>query len=202
MIVIGLTGSIGMGKSTTAGMFADAGARVWDADQAVHRLYGAGGKGVAAINVIAPWAVVDGAVSRDRLRELVLSDAGLLKQVESAIHPLVAEDRAAFLDQAREDGAKFAVLDIPLLFETGGAAKMDAVVVASAPAEIQRQRVLERPNMTEQDFEAILAKQTPDAEKRAKADFVVETGEGIEAASAQVAEILETLGKGKDPTNA
>lgn len=191
MITIGLTGSIGMGKSTTAGMFADAGAAVWDADEAVHRLYGPGGAGAAAIADLAPDAVADKGVDRAALRAAILADKTLLKRIEAAVHPLVAADRAAFLSDARETGAAVAVLDIPLLFETGAAFSFDAVVVASAPADQQRARVLARPGMTEEAFEAILGKQTPDDEKRRRADFVVETGEGMDHARAQVRRIMD-----------
>lgn len=191
MITIGLTGSIGMGKSTTAEMFADAGAMVWDADAAVHRLYAVGGDGAAAIAKVAPAAMTDGAVDRIKLRAAIMADDTLLKRVEAVIHPLVARDRAAALQSAMADGKHVAVLDIPLIFETGATKAFDAIVVASAPADIQRKRVLARPNMTEAAFEAILAKQVPDAEKRAGADFVVDTGAGIDAARAQVAQIME-----------
>ncbi|MEM8752671.1 MAG: dephospho-CoA kinase, partial [Pseudomonadota bacterium] len=138
MITVGLTGSIGMGKSTTAKMFAEAGAAVWDADDAVHRLYASGGAGADAIADLAPGAVRDGAVDRAILREMAMADPELLKRVEAAIHPLVAKDRAAFLTKARADGARVAVLDIPLIFETGAAGAFDRIVVASAPAEVQR----------------------------------------------------------------
>ncbi|MEO0360156.1 MAG: dephospho-CoA kinase [Pseudomonadota bacterium] len=193
MITVGLTGSIGMGKSTTAKMFAEAGAAVWDADDAVHRLYASGGAGADAIADLAPGAVRDGAVDRAILREMAMADPELLKRVEAAIHPLVAKDRAAFLTKARADGARVAVLDIPLIFETGAAGAFDRIVVASAPAEVQRARVLARPGMTEAAFETILAKQVPDAEKRAGADYVVDTGEGMEPARAAVARIMEEL---------
>lgn len=191
MITIGLTGSIGMGKSTTALMFAEAGAMVWDADDAVHRLYAAGGEGAAAIAKIVPEAITEGAVDRIKLRAAIMADAALLKQIEAVIHPLVAKDRAAALSRARAKGKHVAVLDIPLIFETGATDAFDAIVVASAPPDLQRERVLARPNMTEAAFEAILEKQVPDAEKRAKADFVVDTGGGMEDARAQVAEIMK-----------
>lgn len=191
MIIIGLTGSIGMGKSTTAEMFADAGAMVWDADAAVHRLYAAGGEGAAAIAEVAPDAIVAGAVDRIKLRAAIMADDRLLKQVEAAIHPLVGKDRAAALQKARLDGMRVAVLDIPLIFETGATGAFDAIVVASAPPDVQRARVLERPNMTAAAFDAILAKQVPDADKRAKADFVVDTGNGLDTAREQVAMIME-----------
>lgn len=198
MIKVGLTGSIGMGKSTTAAMFADAGAAVWDADAAVHRLYGPGAKGAAAIAALSPGVVTGAGVDRVRLRSAIMEDPALLKRVEQAIHPLVAEDRAEALAAAAAGGAAVAVLDIPLIFETGAATSFDHVVVASAPPETQRARVLARPGMTEAAFEAILARQVPDAEKRAKADFVVETGHGLEAARAQVARIMRALTEGAD----
>ena len=193
MVRVGLTGSIGMGKSTTAAMFAEAGAAVWDADAAVHRLYAAGGAGARAIEALAPAAVAQGAVDRAALRQAVLEDAALLGRVEAAVHPLVAADRAAFLDGTDAD---VAVCDIPLLFETGLEGAFDAVVVASAPAAVQRDRVLARPGMTEDAFAAILAKQTPDAEKRARADFVIDTGAGLDAARAQVDAVMARLRQG------
>jgi dephospho-CoA kinase len=192
--VLGLTGSIGMGKSTTAGFFAEQGARVWDADAAVHRLYAPGGAAVAAVAGLMPQAVRDGAVDRAALRAAVTGDAGLLKRLEAAVHPLVAADRLAFLDAARAEGARVAVCDIPLLFETGQAGAFDAVVVVSAPPEVQRGRVLARPGMTDAALDAILARQMPDAEKRARADFVVDTGAGLDAARAQVAAIMARFG--------
>ena len=193
MIVIGLTGSIGMGKSTTLAVFADLGLPVWDADAAVHRLYGPCGAGVASICAIAPDAVgVDG-VSRAKLRAATLADPALMKRVEAAIHPLVAADRNAFLTKARSSGAALAVCDIPLLYETGADDWLDKVVVVSAPLDIQRARVLERPGMAAEAFDAILAKQTPDAEKRIRADYVVDTGQSTDHARAQVAAILAEL---------
>lgn len=194
MIVLGLTGSIGMGKSTTAQMFADAGVPVWDADGTVHRLYGAGEPGAAAIAAIAPEAIVDGAVDRGKLRAAILAEGSLLKRIESAIHPLVGQDRAGFLANAREHGHPVAVVDIPLLFEGGGEKHVDQVVVVSAPADVQRDRVLERPNMTVEAFEAILAKQVPDAIKRQKADHLIDTSLGMEHARKRVSEILTSLG--------
>ena len=193
MLLIALTGSIGMGKSTTAKMFADAGIPVWDADAAVHKLYGPGGAGSDAIAQLVPDAVTSDGVDRTKLRAAILADKTLFKKIEAVIHPLVGQDRADFLEAARNDKADIAICDIPLLFETGGNKAFDKIVVVSAPADIQRQRVLERPGMTEEAFEAILAKQVPDAEKRAQADYIVDTSKGIEAAEKQVAEIIADL---------
>ena len=193
MIVLGLTGSIGMGKSTTTAMFADLGALVWNADDAVHRLYAPGGAAVDPVGAAFPGVVVDGAVDRTRLAEALGRDETAFRRLESIVHPLVAEGRAADLEAASAAGAKLAVLDIPLLFETGGDAHVDAVVVVTADPDIQAERVLARPGMTRERFEAILARQLPDAEKRARADFVIDTGRGLEAARADVAAIVETV---------
>lgn len=195
---LALTGSIGMGKSTVSKMFAACGAAVWDADAAVHRLYGPGGAGVEPIRRLAPGAVRGGAVDRAALRALVLADPALLKRVEAAIHPLVGDDRAEAIAAAEAAGAPVIVLDIPLLFETGGAAGYDAVIVVSAPAAAQRERVLARPGMTEAAFEGILAKQTPDAEKRARADFVVDTGGALDETRRQVEAIMDWAMNGAD----
>ncbi len=186
---LGLTGSIGMGKSTTARLFAEEGCPVWDADAAVHRLYAQGGAAVAPIGAAFPDAITDGAVDRGRLRAIIADDPGALGRIEEIVHPLVAQDRAEFV---AAQGAAVVVLDIPLLFETGGADGMDAVAVVSAPPETQRARVLERGSMTEADFEAILARQVPDAEKRARADYVIIT-DTIEHARAQVRAVLDDL---------
>ena len=194
MIRLGLTGSIGMGKSTTTKLFADQGIPVWDADAAVHRLYGPGAEGSRAIAALAPGTVSDEGVDRARLRAAIAADPALLPRVEAAIHPLVAEDRQRFLEDAERRGAAAALCDIPLLFETGGDAGFDAVIVVSAPADVQRKRVLARPGMDKQTFQKILARQTTDAEKRARADHVIDTSGGIDAARDQVVEILEKLG--------
>ena len=172
-IRLGLTGSIGMGKSTTAAMFRDAGVPVWDADAAVHRLYAEGGDAVAPVAALAPAAVSDGRVDRERLKAALAADPGLLDRLEEIVHPLVRADRAAFL-RARPE-APLVVLDIPLLFETGGAEDCDAVLVVTADAQTQRRRVLSRPGMTEATFDRILSRQMPDAEKRRRADHVIET---------------------------
>lgn len=193
MIILGLTGSIGMGKSTTGRMFADEGALVWDADAAVHRLYARGGAAVEPLGEAFPGVVVDGAVDRARLAEVLGRDETAFKRLEAIVHPLVAQDRAQDLEAARAKGVRLAVLDIPLLFETGGEAFVDAVVVVTADPEVQAARVLSRPGMTRERFETILARQTPDAEKRRRADFLVDTGHGLEAAREQVARIVGTV---------
>lgn len=193
MIVLGLTGSIGMGKSTTAAMFADEGARVFNADEAVHRLYARGGAAVAPIGAAFPGVVVDGAVDRDRLAAALGRDEAAFRTLEQIVHPLVARGRVEDLAAAEARGVKLAVLDIPLLFETGGEAVVDAVVVVTADPEVQSQRVLSRPGMTRERFEAILARQTPDAEKRRRADFLVDTGQGLDAARDRVREIVGTV---------
>lgn len=190
MIVLGLTGSIGMGKSTTTAMFADTGALVWNADEAVHSLYARGGDAVAAVGEAFPGVVVDGAVDRDQLAAALGRDDEAFRRLEAIVHPLVLKGRLDDLAAAASRGVKLAVLDIPLLFETGGAAAVDAIVVVTAPAEVQAARVLARPGMTRERFEAILARQMPDSEKRRRADFVIDTGAGLEAARARVNEIV------------
>lgn len=190
---LGLTGSIGMGKSTTAALFAQQGCAIWDADAAVHRLYAPGGAAVAPMAALFPEAVIDSAVSRDALKAIIGRDPQALKQIEQVVHPLLATDRADFVAHAQSD---ILVFDIPLLFETGGNARMDAVVVVSAPADVQRQRVLQRGTMTEAQFQAILAKQMPDAEKRARADFVIET-DTLDHARQQVEAVVQHIRKGR-----
>lgn len=193
MIILGLTGSIGMGKSTTGRMFADEGALLWDADAAVHRLYARGGAAVGPLGEAFPGVVMDGAVDRARLAEALGRDETAFKRLEAIVHPLVAQDRAEDLAAARAEGVRLAVLDIPLLFETGGDQFVDAVVVVTADPEVQAARVLARPGMTRDRFEAILARQTPDAEKRRRADFLVDTGRGLDAAREQVTQIVGTV---------
>ncbi len=190
MILLGLTGSIGMGKSTTTAMFAEHGALVWNADDAVHALYARGGGAVGPIGEAFPGVVVDGAVDRARLAEALGRDETAFRRLETIVHPLVAAGRLAELEAARASGVRLAVLDIPLLFETGGDRAVDAVVVVTADADTQRRRVLARPGVTVERFEAILARQMPDAEKRRRADFVIDTGHGLEAARARVDEIV------------
>jgi dephospho-CoA kinase len=193
MIVLGLTGSIGMGKSTTASMFADAGALVWNADAAVHALYSPGGAAVGPVGEAFPGVVVDGVVDRARLAGALGRDPVAFRRLETLVHPLVLAGRLEALAAAEAGGVKLAVLDIPLLYETGGDAAVDAVVVVTADADIQRRRVLARPGMTEARLDAILARQLPDAEKRRRADFVVDSGHGPGRARARVAEIVGTV---------
>lgn len=193
MIILGLTGSIGMGKSTTSAMFAELGLPVWDADAAVHRVYAAGAEGSRAIAALAPDAVSDAGTDRAKLRAAIIADPDLLPRIEAAIHPLVAADRARFLENARAEGHRLVLCDIPLLYETGADRWLDRVAVVTAPAEVQRERVLARPGMTEAAFAAILAKQLPDAEKRRRADFVIDTGQGLEPVRRQVAGIVRQL---------
>jgi dephospho-CoA kinase len=192
MFILGLTGSIGMGKSTTAKFFAEEGVPVHDADAAVHRLYE--GEAVAPVEAAFPGTAAGGKVDREKLAKRVLGDSAAVARLEAIVHPLVAAARERFLAAAEKSGAAVAVLDVPLLFETGGDQRCDAVVVVSAPAAVQRARAFERPDMTEEKFQAILARQMPDAEKRARADFIVDSGQGFEAARAQVHDILGRVG--------
>jgi dephospho-CoA kinase len=198
VIVVGLTGSIGMGKSATAAMFAEAGAPVYDADAEVRRLYAPGGAAVAKVEAAFPGVVVDGAVDRGRLGERVLGDPEALARLNAIVHPLMGEARAEFFRAAREAGADVVVLDIPLLFETGGERNVDKVVVVSAPEALQQERVMARPGVTAPKFAAILAAQTPDAEKRARADFVVDASQGFDHAREQVKAILAALRAGRE----
>lgn len=186
---LGLTGSIGMGKSTTARLFAEEGCAVWDADAAVHQLYSKGGAAVAPLSKAFPTAVENGAISRPRLKDILAEDPSALARIEAIVHPLVGADRKTFLETAKSD---IAVLDIPLLFETGGERAMDAVVCVTAPPDVQRARVLERGTMTEAQFEAILAKQLPDAEKRRRSDYVIVT-DSLEHAREQVQDVVRQI---------
>ncbi len=187
--VIGLTGSIGMGKSTTAKMFADEGIEVWDADETVGRLYAKGGAAVAPVKQLYGPAIQDGSVNREVLRHWITEDKTALKRLESVVHPLVAADRAAFLKSA---SSPVVVLDIPLLFETGLNTDLDMVVVVSAPADVQRDRVLQRPGMTKKTFDMILSKQIPDKEKRALADVVIST-HSLESARKEVQTLINQV---------
>lgn len=188
MFVLGLTGSLGMGKSTTAGFFAELGVPVHDADAAVHRLYKA--EAVPIIEAAFPGTTAEDAVDREKLAKRVLDDPAAIKKLEGIVHPLVRAAEEQFLAEAARKNTRVAVLDIPLLFETGGDRRCDAVVVVSAPEDIQRIRIFSRPGMTEQKFAGIVANQMPDEEKRRRADFVVDTSKGFDAARAQVREIL------------
>ena len=187
---VGLTGSIGMGKSETAKMFAKLGVPVYDADAAVHKLYQVGGAAVAAIEAAFPGTRKDGAVDRIELSKRVTGDHEATQRLQKIVYPLMADERRKFLEDAEAHGADIVVFDIPLLFETGGEQNMDAVVVVSAPSHIQRQRVLARPGMTQEKFDHLHSRQMPDEEKRAKAHFVVVTDKGLEHAFEQVKMIL------------
>jgi dephospho-CoA kinase len=191
MLVLGLTGSVGMGKSTTAGFFKEAGVPVHDADAAVHRLYA--GEAVPLIEAAFPGTTEGGKVDRGKLAARVLDDPATLKKLEGIVHPLVHASEERFLTEAEARGEKVVVLDIPLLFETGAEERVDAIVVVSAPPDVQRARVLARPGMTAEKFEAIHKNQMPDAEKRRRADFVVDTSQGFDEARAQVGAVLEAV---------
>jgi dephospho-CoA kinase len=189
MIILGLTGSIGMGKSTTAKLFAEAGVPVYDADATVHRLYE--GEAVPAIEAAFPGTTADGKVDRARLSARVVHDPAAMKQLEGIVHPMLGASRQKFLDDVEQSGAPVAVVDVPLLFETGGEKRVDAVVVVTTTPEIQRQRILARANMTGEKLDAILARQLPDAEKRKRADFVVDTSHGLDPVRARIRDILD-----------
>jgi dephospho-CoA kinase len=195
MIVLGLTGSVGMGKSATAKMFADEGVPVFDADAAVHKLYE--GEAAQLIAAAFPGTVSAGRVDRERLSQAVVGNSEAFAKLEAIIHPLVRKAREKFLAAAKAKGAEIAVLDIPLLFETGGERKVTKTVVVSAPQPVQKERVLARPGMTEEKFSAIIAKQMPDSEKRKKADFVIDTSRGFEAARDDVRAILRAVSQTK-----
>lgn len=192
-LLVGLTGSIGMGKSETAKLFARLGVPIYDSDAAVHRLYEPGGAAVPPIEKAFPGSVAGGRVDRAALSKRLAGNEEAFRRLEAIVHPLVAADQRVFLAKAAKDGAEIVVQDIPLLFETGGQARMDAVVVVSAPGELQRARVLERPGMTADKLDHILSRQMPDAEKRAKAHFVVETDKGLDHAFEQVKKIVAAL---------
>ncbi len=193
MIVLGLTGSIGMGKSTTAKLFAEAGVPVYDADATVHMVYE--GEAAPAIEAAFPGTTVDGKVDRTKLSPLVVHDAAAMKRLEQIVHPMLGAYHRKFLDDAERSGAPVAVVDVPLLFETGGEKRVDAVVVVSTSPEQQRQRILARDNMTAEKLDAILARQLPDAEKRRRADFIVDTSHGLDPVRSQIRDILDAAAK-------
>jgi dephospho-CoA kinase len=193
MIVLGLTGSIGMGKSTTANLLREAGIPVHDADEAVARFYAEGGEAVGPVSRAFPQALINGAIDRERLSGLVLGNPDALKRLEAIVHPLVKQDRIGFQTASKAAGAEAVVLEVQLLFEVGAEEEVDAVIVVTAPPALQRERVLLRPGMNPEKFERILARQLPDAEKRARADFVIDTGQGLQRAREQVAQVLATI---------
>jgi dephospho-CoA kinase len=191
MIVLGLTGSIGMGKTTTAGLFAKAGIPVHDSDQVVHALYA--GKAVPAIERQFPGSTCEGQVDREKLSEALKLNPAKFGDLEAIVHPLVRAEEKRFLDVQKAAGQSIVVLDIPLLFETGGNRRVDKIAVVTCDADIQKKRVMNRPGMTEEKFALILSRQMPDSEKRARADFIIDTGHGLEAAEQTVSEILTAL---------
>ena len=193
MIILGLTGSIGMGKSTTAKLFQEAGVPVYDADAAVHKIYE--GEAAPAIEAAFPGTTADGKVDRNKLSAKVVHDPAAMKRLERIVHPMLGASRQKFLHDAEQSGASVAVVDIPLLFETGGEKRVDAVVVVTTTPEIQRQRILERDNMTGEKLDALLARQLPDAEKRKRADFVVDTSHGLDPVRARIRDILDQAAK-------
>ena len=193
MIILGLTGSIGMGKSTTAKLFAEAGVPVYDADATVHLLYE--GEAVPSIEAAFPGTTADGKVDRNKLSAQVVHDPSAIKRLESIVHPMLGASRQKFLREAEQSGAPVAVVDVPLLYETGGEKRVDAVVVVTTSPEIQRQRILARDNMTGEKLDAILARQLPDAEKRKRADFVVDTSHGLDPVRARIRDILVEAAK-------
>jgi dephospho-CoA kinase len=193
MLILGLTGSIGMGKSTTAKLFAEAGVPVYDADAAVHKIYE--GEAAPAIEAAFPGTTADGKVDRVKLSAQVLHNPAAIKQLEQIVHPMLGASRQKFLDDAERSGAPVAVVDVPLLFETGGEKRVDAVVVVTTSPEAQRERILARDNMTGEKLDAILARQLPDAEKRKRADFVVDTSHGLDPVRARIRDILAEVVK-------
>ncbi len=188
MLILGLTGSIGMGKSTTAGLFAEAGVPVYDADATVHQLYE--GEAAAAIEAAFPGTTVDGKVDRALLSPRVVHDADAMRRLEGIVHPMLRAHQQSFLDEAERSGAPIAVVDVPLLFETGGERRVDAVVVVTTSPQIQRERIMAREGMTPEKLDAILARQLPDADKRERADFIVDTSLGLDSVRAQIRDIL------------
>jgi dephospho-CoA kinase len=189
MLILGLTGSIGMGKSTTAKLFAEAGVPVYDADATVHMIYQ--GEAAPAIEAAFPGTTADGKVDRNRLSAKVVHDPAAMKALEQIVHPMLRAYHQKFLDESERSGAAIAVVDVPLLFETGGEKRVDAVVVVTTTPEIQRKRILARDNMTAEKLEAILARQSPDAEKRRRADFIVDTSDGLDPVRARIRDILQ-----------
>jgi len=198
MFQLALTGSIAMGKSEVSRMFRRFGIPVYDADAAVHEIYARGGIGVGPVGSLHPSAIVDGAVDRDRLSKLVVGDTAAIKELEAVVHPLLGANRASFLEEARRTKAPLVVLDVVMLFETGGERRVDAVAVVSAPYDVQRQRVLARPGMTAEKFAGILARQTPDEEKRRRADYVIDTNTSLEETRGRVREIIRDI-TGEEP---
>lgn len=193
MLILGLTGSIGMGKSTTAKLFAEAGVPVYDADATVHQIYE--GEAAPAIETAFPGTTVDGKVDRARLSAKVVHDPAAMKRLEEIVHPMLRAHHQKFLDDAERSGAAVAVMDVPLLFETGGEKRVDAVVVVTTSPEIQRQRILARENMTAEKLDAILSRQMPDEEKRKRADFVVDTSHGLDPVRARIRDILDQVAR-------
>ncbi len=193
MIILGLTGSIGMGKSTTAKLFAEAGVPVYDADATVHLIYE--GEAVPAIEAAFPGSTADGKVDRAKLSAQVMHDAAAIKRLEQIVHPMLRAYHQKFLDAAEQSGAPVAVVDVPLLFETGGEKHVDAVVVVTTSPEVQRQRILARDNMTDEKLDVILKRQLPDTEKRKRADFIVDTSHGLDPVRARIRDILDQAGK-------
>ena len=193
MLILGLTGSIGMGKSTTAKLFTEAGVPVYDADATVHRIYE--GEAAPAIEAAFPGTTVNGRVDRARLSERVMHDPAAIRRLEQIVHPMLRSHHQKFLEEAEKSGAPVAVMDIPLLYETGGETRVDAVVVVTTSPEVQRERILARENMTGEKLDAILARQLPDAEKRKRADFVVDTAHGLDPVRARIRDILDQVVK-------
>jgi len=193
--ILGLTGSIGMGKSATLALFAEMGAAVYDADATVHALYAKGGAAVAPVEAAFPGVTKDEAIDRAALSLRVVDNPEAIKRLEAIVHPLVRQAQIAFLETHRHAGAKAAVLDIPLLFESGAAERVNKVVVVLAPADVQKARVMARPGMTEEKYAYLLSRQMPDAEKRARADFIIDTGKGLDAARSAVAVIIDALSR-------